>query len=113
LPTAIGPTPFVVLFVGALIGFSFNEKIHYARQFLIVTIALGAGVVLSPIGFANVNVLVTLTAPLLIVAFFGLIYKVAKTIQRKSSLGQSLFAFAVNVLLLGVFMSQEPKLQSR
>ncbi len=101
--------PFVVLFVGALIGYSLNEKTQYARQLLIIVIALGIGVAISLIGFASVNFLVTLTAPLLTVAFFGLIYKVVKTIKQKSLIGQSLFALAVIVLLLGVFISAGAK----
>jgi cytochrome c biogenesis factor len=101
--------PFVVLFVGALIGYSLNEKTHYARKLLIIVIALGIGVAISLIGFASINVLVTLTAPLLIVAFFGLIYKVTKTIKQKSLIGQSLFALAVIILLLGVFISAGAK----
>jgi cytochrome c biogenesis factor len=101
--------PFVVLFVGALIGYSLDEKTHFARQFLIVAIALGVGVAISLIGFASLNVLVTLTAPLLILAFFALIYKIVKTVQQKSLIGQRLFALAVIVLLLGVFISAGAK----
>ena len=101
--------PFVILFVGAMIGYSFSEKTHYARQLLIVAITLGIGVAISVIGLKNVNVLVTLTAPLLVVAFLGLAYKIAKDVRRKSSLGKSLFALAVIVLLLGVFISAGAK----
>ena len=101
--------PFVVLFVVALIGYSFNEKTHYARQFLIVAISLVAGVAISLIGFASVNILVTLTIPLLLVAFFCLIYKLTRTFRRRSLLGQSVFALAIIVLLLGVFMSEGAK----
>ena len=101
--------PFVVLFVVALIGYSFNEKTHYARQLLIVAISLVAGVAISLIGFASVNILVTLTVPLLIVAFFCIIYKLARTIRQRSLLGQRIFALAVIVLLLGVFMSAGAK----
>ena len=101
--------PFVVLFVVALIGYSFNEKTHYARQLLIVAVSLVAGVAISLTGLASVNILVTLTIPLLLVAFFCLIYKLTKTIRRRSLLGQSIFALAVIVLLLGVFMSAGAK----
>ncbi len=101
--------PFVVLFVVALIGYSFNEKTHYARQLLIVAISLVAGVAISLIGFASVNILVTLTVPLLLAAFFCLIYKLTRTIRRRSLLGQSIFALALIVLLLGVFMSAGTK----
>ena len=101
--------PFVVLFVGALIGYSLDEKTHFARQFLVVAIALGIGVGISLMGFPSVNFLVTLTAPLLILAFFGLIYKVVKTVRQKSLIGQRLFALAVIVLLLGVFISAGAK----
>ena len=98
-----------VLFVGAVIGFSFNDKTHYARQLIVVTLALGVGVAVSLIGLRDVNILVTLTVPLLVIALFGLTYKVAKNIRRKSLLGQSLFALAVIVLLLGVFISAGAK----
>ena len=101
--------PFVFLFVGAVIGFSFNDKTHYARQLIVVTLALGVGVAVSLIGLRDVNILVTLTVPLLVIALFGLTYKVAKNIRRKSLLGQSLFALAVIVLLLGVFISAGAK----
>ena len=101
--------PFVVLFVVALIGYSFNEKTHYARQLLIVAISLVAGVAISLIGFASVNILVTLTVPLLLVAFFCIIYKLARTIRQRSLLGQRIFALAIIVLLLGVFMSAGAK----
>jgi cytochrome c-type biogenesis protein CcmF len=101
--------PFVVLFIVALIGYSFNEKTHYARQLLIVAVSLVAGVAISMTGLASVNILVTLTIPLLLVAFFCLIYKLTKTIRRRSLLGQTIFGLAVIVLLLGVFMSAGAK----
>ncbi len=101
--------PFVVLFVVALVGYSLNEKTPYVRQFLISIAALGVGVALSAIKLADVNILVTLTVPLLIVTFLSLTYKAAKSIKRKSPLGQSLFAIAVIVLLLGVFISAGAK----
>ena len=101
--------PFVVLFVGAMIGYSFNQKTHYARQFLVVLVALVIGAAISVVRLANVNILVTLTVPLLLVALLGLSYKVAKNVRRKSRLGQSFFALAVIVLLLGVFISAGAK----
>jgi cytochrome c biogenesis factor len=101
--------PFVVLFVAAMIGYSFNEKTHYARQLLIVAVSLVAGIAISLIGLTSVNILVTLTIPLLLVAFFCLIYKLARMIRRRSLLGQSMFALAVIVLLLGVFLSAGAK----
>jgi cytochrome c-type biogenesis protein CcmF len=103
--------PFVVAFVFALVGFSLDEKNHYARLLLIAIIALGVGAVISLMGFPNVNSLTTLTLPLLIVAFSTLLYKLAKTIRRKSLklFGQSLFNIAVIVLLLGVFISAGAK----
>jgi len=101
--------PFVVLFIVALIGYSFNEKTHYARQLLIVAVSLVAGVAISMTDLASVNILVTLTIPLLLVAFFCLIYKLTKTIRRRSLLGQTIFGLAVIVLLLGVFMSAGAK----
>ena len=101
--------PFVVLFIGAMIGYSFSEKTQYARQFLIVLVALVIGAAISVVGLANVNILVTLTVPLLVVALVRLTYKVAKNIRRKSRLGQSFFALAVIVLLLGVFISAGAK----
>jgi cytochrome c biogenesis factor len=101
--------PFVVLFLVALVGYSLNEKTHFARQFLIVAGALGVGVALSVVGLTDVNVLVTLTVPLLVAALLGLAYKTVKSIHRKSPLGQTLFAIAVVVLLLGVFISAGAK----
>jgi cytochrome c biogenesis factor len=103
--------PFVLIFVFALIGFSLNEKTHYARLLLIAVIILGIGAAITIIGFPNVNLLTTLTLPLLILALSTLLYKVAKTIRRKSLrlLGQSLFSLALIVLLIGVFVSAGAK----
>jgi cytochrome c biogenesis factor len=97
--------------VFALIGFSLNEKTHYARLLLIAVIILGIGAAITIIGFPNVNLLTTLTLPLLILALSTLLYKVAKTIRRKSLrlLGQSLFSLALIVLLIGVFVSAGAK----
>jgi cytochrome c-type biogenesis protein CcmF len=99
--------PFVVIFAFALVGLSLNEKTHYARLLLIALIVLGAGIAISIIGFPNVNLLTTLTLPLLILAFSTLLYKIAKTIRRKSLrlFGQGVFYLAIVVLLLGVFIS--------
>ena len=103
--------PFVLIFVFGLIGFSLNEKTHYARLLLIAVIILGIGAAITVVGFPNVNLLTTLSLPLLILAFSTLLYKVAKTIQGKSLrlLGQSLFNLALIVLLLGVFVSAGAK----
>jgi cytochrome c biogenesis factor len=103
--------PFVVAFMFALIGFSLDEKTHYARLLLIAIIAFGVGTAISLTGFPTVNLLTTLTLPLFIVAFSTLLYKLAKTVRRKSLrlLGQSLFNLAIIILLLGVFISAGAK----
>jgi cytochrome c-type biogenesis protein CcmF len=103
--------PFVLIFVFALIGFSLNEKTHYARLLLIALITLGIGAAITIVGFPDVNLLTPLTVPLLIFALATILYKVAKTIRRKSLrlLGQSLFSLALIVLLLGVFISAGAK----
>jgi cytochrome c-type biogenesis protein CcmF len=103
--------PFVVTFVLALIGLSLDEKTQYVRLLLITLIALGIGGAISLIGFPNVNLLTTITLPLLFVALSIIIYKVAKTFRRKSLmlLGQNVFNLALIVLLLGVFISAGAK----
>lgn len=103
--------PFVVILVFALIGFSLDNETHYTRLLLIAIIALGIGTAISLSSFTNVNVLTTLTLPLLILAFSTLVYKVAKTVRRKSLklLGQSVVYLAIIVLLLGVFTSAGTK----
>ena len=101
--------PFVVLFVIALAGFSLNEKTHYARQFLIVLVALVTGAILSLIGIASVNTLLTLTLPLLIVTLMGLVHKLVRTARTKKLFWQGLFGLAMIVLLLGVFLSAGAK----
>lgn len=103
--------PFVVTFVFALIGLSLDEKTHYARLLLITLIALGIGVTISLLGFPNVNLLTTITLPLLFFALSIIIYRVAKTIRRKSLMliGQNILNLALIVLLLGVFISAGAK----
>ena len=103
--------PFVLIFAISLIGFSFDEKTHYVRILLIVLVALGIGAGVSLIGFPNVNFLTTLALPLLIVAFSSLVYKLFKSIPRKSLhlLGQSVLNLAIIVLLFGVFISAGAK----
>jgi len=103
--------PFVVIFVLALIGLGLDERTHYFRLLLIAIIALGVGAAVSVAGFLNLNLLTTLTLPLLIIGFLTLIYKVAKTIRRKSLrlLGQNVFYLSIIVLLLGVFISAGAK----
>jgi cytochrome c biogenesis factor len=100
--------PFVVLFIVATVGYSLSDKNHYTRQILIVVAALIVGMFFSIIGIADVNILVTLTLPLLVVALCGSIYKISK-VRRKSQLGPRLFAFAMIVLLIGVFLSAGAK----
>jgi cytochrome c biogenesis factor len=72
---------------------------------------LGVGVAIFLMGFPNVNILTTITLPLLILTFSTLLYKVARTIRRKSLklIGQNAFNLAVIVLLLGVFISAGAK----
>jgi cytochrome c biogenesis factor len=101
--------PFVLLFVISLVGLSLGDKTHYARQFLIVVVALIVGVALSAIGLQSVNVLVTLVVPLLTVTFAALLYRIVKTARGKSPLWQCLFGLAVVVMLLGVFFSSGAK----
>jgi cytochrome c biogenesis factor len=101
--------PFVVLFVASMIGYTLSDKTHYARQFLIVLIALIVGVAIAIIGFGAVNILLPLTIPLLLITLIGLSYKIIRNIQRKAAFGQNLFAIAVIVLLLGVFVSAGAK----
>jgi len=103
--------PFVVIFVLALIGLGLDERTHYFRLLLIAIIALGVGAAVSFAGFPNLNLLTTLTLPLLIIGFLTFIYKVAKTIRRKSLrlLGQNVFYLSIIVLLLGVFISAGAK----
>ena len=101
--------PFVLLFIISLVGFSLDDKTHYARQFLIVVISLVAGGVLSAAGLFSVNILLTLTAPLFVVVFALLLYRLAKSARRKTLLWQRLFGLAVVVMLLGVFVSAGAK----
>jgi c-type cytochrome biogenesis protein CcmF len=102
--------PFVMILVMALIGYSLDEKTHYVRLLLMVLIALVTGLILI-IGFPAVNVLATLSMPLLILAFSALSYKVFKVLRRKSwqLFGRSLFNLAIIILLLGVFISTGAK----
>jgi cytochrome c-type biogenesis protein CcmF len=103
--------PFVLMFVTALIGFSLDEKTHYARLLIIVPVALGAGAVITLIGFPDINILTTLTIPLLALAFSTLLYKILKSIRRKSlqTFGQGLLSISIIILLLGVFISAGAK----
>jgi c-type cytochrome biogenesis protein CcmF len=102
--------PFVMILVMALIGYSLDEKTHYVRLLLMVLIALVTGLILI-IAFPAVNVLATLSMPLLILAFSALSYKVFKVLRRKSwqLFGRSLFNLAIIILLLGVFISTGAK----
>jgi cytochrome c biogenesis factor len=108
-PYSLLTYPFVLLFVVALVGFSLDDKTHYARQFLIVVAALIVGSVLSVIGFVSVNVLLTLTVPILVVVLLLLVYRIAQDTRRKSIVWQRLFGFAVIIMLLGVFFSAGAK----
>ena len=101
--------PFVLLFIISLVGFSLDDKTHYVRQFLIVVISLVAGGVISAAGLFSVNILLTLTAPLFVVVFALLLYRLAKSARRKTLLWQRLFGLAVVVMLLGVFVSAGAK----
>ncbi len=101
--------PFVLLFIISLVGFSLDDKTHYARQFLIVVISLVAGGVLSAAGLFSVNILLTLTAPLFVVVFALMLYRLVKSARRKTLLWQRLFGLAVVVMLLGVFVSAGAK----
>jgi cytochrome c biogenesis factor len=101
--------PFVLLFVISILGFSLDDKTHYARQFLIVVFSLITGGVLSAVGIFSVNILLTLTAPLFVVVFALLVYQLAKASYRKKMLWQRLFGLAVVVMLLGVFISAGAK----
>jgi cytochrome c biogenesis factor len=103
--------PFVLIFVIALIGFSLDEKTHYARLLLIVLVALGIGVAVTLIGFPNVNPLTMFSVPLLAVAFSTLFYRILKSVRRKSLtlFGQGFLSIAIIVLLLGIFLSAGAK----
>jgi cytochrome c biogenesis factor len=103
--------PFVIAFILAIIGLSLDEKTHYARLIVIATIAFTIGIATSFVGFPNINLLTSLTLPLLIVAFSTLFYRGAKTIRRKTLklLGQNLLHIALIILLLGVFISAGAK----
>jgi cytochrome c biogenesis factor len=101
--------PFVLLFIISLVGFSLDDKTHYARQFLIVVFALVAGGVLSAVGLFSVNILLTLTVPLFAVVFVLLLYQLTKSARKKTLLWQRLFGLAVVVMLLGVFVSAGAK----
>jgi cytochrome c biogenesis factor len=103
--------PFVLIFAISLIGFSLDGRTHYARILLIVVIFLAVGVGLSFFGFSGVNFLTTLTVPLLLVAFSLLLYKLLRSIRRKSlrMFGQTLLNVAIIILLLGVFISAGAK----
>ncbi len=103
--------PFVLIFAISLIGFSLDERTHYARILLIVVIFLAVGVGFSFLGFSGVNFLTTLTVPLLLVAFSLLLYKLLRSIRRKSlrMFGQTLLNVAIIILLLGVFISAGAK----
>ena len=101
--------PFVLLFIVSLVGFSLDDKTHYARQFLIVIFTLVAGGVLSAFGLLSANILLTLTAPLFAVVFALLLYRIAISARRKTFLWQRLFGLAVVVMLLGVFISAGAK----
>jgi cytochrome c biogenesis factor len=101
--------PFVLLFVISLVGFSLDEKTHYARQFLIIVFSIAAGGILSAVGVFSVNILLTLTAPLFAVVFILMLYQFAKSVRRKTLLWQRLFGLAVVVMLLGVFVSAGAK----
>ena len=103
--------PFVLVFVVSLIGFGLGEKTHYARVLMFSFIALIAGVVITLCGFPNVNILTTLTVPLLILAFFTLFYRLCRSIRKSSlqHLGQYMLSFAIVILLVGVFFSAGAK----
>jgi cytochrome c biogenesis factor len=101
--------PFVLLFVVSLVGFSLDEKTHYARQYLIVFFSLVAGGVLSAVGVFSVNILLTLTVPLLAIVLVLMLYRLAKSARRKTLLWQRLFGLGVVVMLLGVFVSAGAK----
>jgi c-type cytochrome biogenesis protein CcmF len=101
--------PFVLLFVVSLVGFSLDEKTHYARQCLIVFFSLVAGGMLSAVGVFSVNILLTLTAPLFAVVLSLMLYRLAKSARRKTLLWQRLFGLGVVVMLLGVFVSAGAK----
>ncbi len=102
--------PFVMLLVVALIGYSLNEKTHYFRLLLLAVVSLGIGLVLL-VGFPAVNILASISLPLLILAFSTLLYSVFKVLRRKSwrLFGRSLFCLAIIILLIGVFISAGAK----
>jgi len=76
---------------------------------MIAALAVGAVVMFS--GIFNANILTTLTLPLLILVFSTLLYKVAKSIRRKSLqlFGRAFLNLAIIVLLIGVFVSAGAK----
>ena len=103
--------PFVLIFVAALIGFNLDPKIHYARLLLVVLSALVVGGALSIVGFFEVNILTTLSIPLLVLGFSAIVYRLFISIRRKALklIGKSLLGIAIIVLLLGVFISAGAK----
>ena len=103
--------PFVLIFIASLMGVSLGEKTHYFRLLIIVMVALGVGVAVTIVGFPNVNMLTTLSIPLLFVAFSMILYGVGKSLRHKSLrlVGQSFLSLAIIVLLFGVFLSAGAK----
>lgn len=105
--------PFVVVFVAALIGCSTHEKIDFKKFAALVGGALGVGVVLVQVQRPTPNILANFGIPLLIVAFFAVIYRLVRVLARKRRslrlLGRSLLHFAIIVTLIGVFFSSTTK----
>ncbi len=102
--------PFVIIFIAALIGCSFNEKTHFARFVLTVIGALVAGFVMVLIRFPTIHAYAVLSLPLLIVAVLVASYKLIRATRKKSiKLGQSLVYLGIIVLLIGVFVSEGSK----
>jgi len=103
--------PFVLIFVAAMIGFNLDPKTHYLRLLLIAIAALVIGAALSIVGFFEVNILTTLTIPLLVLGCSAIVYGLYNSIRRKAAklIGQSLLSIAIIVLLLGVFISAGAK----
>ena len=99
--------PFVIIFVIALIGCNLGEKARLARLFLLVLGALGVGVLMALLHFPAINILSTLSMPLLILAFAVTFYKLVQVLRRKSTrlTGRSVLHLAIVVLLIGVFIS--------
>lgn len=105
--------PFVMVFVVALIGCSFERGFGFRRFTALLTSILIVGIVLTQIQLPTTNALANFGIPLLLLGLAFVTYRLVQAIlDKKRSLrlfGRRMLHFGIVITLLGVFISSAAK----